>query len=73
MKLPFFTISHSNRSLEQFIPLLTEADIDLVADIRTVPRSRTNPQFNKDALLRSMRDEGSEKIQSSGEGAQNSG
>ena len=48
--LPFFTIGHSNRSLEDFIALLTEAKIALVADIRKFPRSRTNPQFNQDAL-----------------------
>jgi uncharacterized protein (DUF488 family) len=50
VKLPFFTIGHSNRSLEEFIELLTGARISLVADIRTVPRSRTNPQFNRDTL-----------------------
>jgi uncharacterized protein (DUF488 family) len=50
VKLPFFTIGHSNRSLEEFIELLTGAHINLVADIRTVPRSRTNPQFNEDRL-----------------------
>jgi len=48
--LPFFTIGHSNRSLEEFVAPLTGSEIDLVADIRTVPRSRTNPQFNKDTL-----------------------
>lgn len=50
MTLPFFTIGHSNRGLEEFVALLTGDEIDLVADIRTVPRSRTNPQFNKDTL-----------------------
>ncbi|KWV48546.1 DNA repair protein [Bradyrhizobium macuxiense] len=50
MTLPFFTIGHSNRSLEEFIALLTGAGIDRLVDIRTVPRSRTNPQFNKDTL-----------------------
>lgn len=50
MTLPFFTVGHSNRSLEDFIALLTAAGIDRVVDIRTVPRSRTNPQFNKDTL-----------------------
>ena len=50
MKLPFFTIGHSNRSLEEFAELLRGAEIDLVADIRTVPRSRANPQFNTDTL-----------------------
>jgi uncharacterized protein (DUF488 family) len=47
---PFFTIGHSNRSHEEFAALLTEGDIALVADIRKIPRSRTNPQFNADTL-----------------------
>lgn len=50
MRLPFFTIGHSNRSLEELIELLRAADIDLVVDIRRIPRSRTNPQFNQDTL-----------------------
>jgi uncharacterized protein (DUF488 family) len=50
MTLPFFTIGHSTRSLEEFVALLTEAGIERVVDVRTVPRSRTNPQFNKDTL-----------------------
>jgi uncharacterized protein (DUF488 family) len=50
VKLPFFTIGHSNRTLEAFIGLLREADIALVADIRTIPKSRTNPQFDKNTL-----------------------
>jgi len=50
VKLPFFTIGHSNRSVEEFAELLIGANIGLVADIRKVPMSRTNPQFNKDAL-----------------------
>lgn len=50
MTHPFFTIGHSNRSREEFAALLTAADIALVADIRKVPRSRANPQFNKDTL-----------------------
>jgi uncharacterized protein (DUF488 family) len=50
VKLPFFTIGHSNRSLEEFAGLLTGADVGLVADIRKVPRSRANPQFNEDRL-----------------------
>lgn len=54
MTLPFFTIGHSNRSLEAFVALLRDADIGLVADIRTVPRSRANPQFNKDTLPESL-------------------
>ncbi len=54
MTLPFFTIGHSNRSLEAFVTLLRDNEISLVADIRTVPRSRANPQFNKDTLPTSL-------------------
>jgi uncharacterized protein (DUF488 family) len=50
VKLPFFTVGHSNRSFEEFVELLHSADISLVADIRRIPRSRANPQFNQDAL-----------------------
>ncbi|HZP79381.1 MAG TPA: DUF488 domain-containing protein [Pseudolabrys sp.] len=45
-----FTIGHSTRSIDEFIALLQEHAIEIVVDVRTVPRSRTNPQFNADAL-----------------------
>jgi uncharacterized protein (DUF488 family) len=48
--LPFFTIGHSSRSLAAFAALLEAAGIGLIADIRTVPRSRANPQFDRDSL-----------------------
>jgi uncharacterized protein (DUF488 family) len=51
---PFFTIGHSNRSIGAFVELLEEVDTRILADIRTVPRSRTNPQFNGDTLARSL-------------------
>lgn len=44
------TIGHSTRTLDEFAALLKANGVTLVADIRTVPRSRHNPQFNKDAL-----------------------
>ncbi len=47
---PIFTIGHSTRTLEQFIDLLRAHEVELVADVRTVPRSRHNPQFNRDTL-----------------------
>src|SRR5690349_9991807 len=50
MKLPFFTIGHSNRGFEDFVELLSGAEIGLVADIRKIPRSRANPQFNEATL-----------------------
>ena len=54
MKLPFFTIGHSNRSFEEFVELLRGAEIDLVADVRKFPRSRANPQFNDDTLAEGL-------------------
>lgn len=47
---PFFTIGHSTRSISEFAELLQQAQVQLVVDVRSVPRSRTNPQFNRDAL-----------------------
>ncbi len=47
---PFFTIGHSTRPLEEFITLLRAHDVTLVADVRTVPRSRHNPQYNRETL-----------------------
>src|SRR5690606_25968236 len=54
MKLPFYTIGHSTRTLEEFVALLRVAAVSAVADIRTVPRSRTNPQYNQDTLPESL-------------------
>ena len=48
--LPFYTIGHSTRTIPEFVELLRAAGVEMVADIRTVPRSRTNPQYNKDVL-----------------------
>ena len=50
VKLPLFTIGHSNQSVEKFVELLRQADVAIVADIRKIPRSRTNPQFNQQTL-----------------------
>jgi uncharacterized protein (DUF488 family) len=50
MTCPFYTIGHSTRSIEEFVTLLQACNVRLVVDVRTVPRSRTNPQYNRDAL-----------------------
>jgi uncharacterized protein (DUF488 family) len=50
----FFTIGHSTRSIDEFSGLLHEAEIRLVVDVRTVPRSRTNPQFNADSFSEAL-------------------
>ena len=54
MKFPFFTIGHSTRPIGEFIDLLTASEIGIVVDVRTVPRSRTNPQYNREALPESL-------------------
>ena len=46
----FVTIGHSTRPVEAFAGLLKAAEVRLVVDVRTVPRSRTNPQFNRDVI-----------------------
>ncbi|MFN3388142.1 MAG: DUF488 family protein [Allosphingosinicella sp.] len=50
MPKPFFTIGHSTRTIPEFVALLRAGAVGLVVDIRTVPRSRTNPHYNEDAL-----------------------
>jgi len=54
MKLPgggtIFTIGHSTRTLDEFVALLRQVDITLLVDVRSIPRSRTTPQFNGDTL-----------------------
>jgi uncharacterized protein (DUF488 family) len=50
----FFTIGHSTRPIDEFTALLMAAEVKLVVDVRTFPRSRTNPQFNRDALPTSL-------------------
>ena len=45
-----FTIGHSTRTFAELIALLREARIELLVDVRSIPRSRTNPQFNIDVL-----------------------
>jgi len=48
------TIGHSNRSIGTFVELLRANEIVRVLDVRTVPRSRHNPQFNRETLAESM-------------------
>ena len=46
----FHTIGHSTRSISELVELLQSAGVKVLADVRAIPRSRTNPQFNLDAL-----------------------
>jgi uncharacterized protein (DUF488 family) len=54
MSKEFFTIGHATRPIVLFIEILKEADARLVVDVRTAPRSRTNPQFDRDTLAASL-------------------
>ncbi len=56
--LTVFTIGHSTRTLDEFIGLLKTYAVSLVVDVRTVPRSRHNPQFNKETLPASLKPSG---------------
>ena len=49
-----FTVGHSTRTLDSFIDLLRERGVKRLVDIRTVPRSRHNPQFNKETLPQAL-------------------
>ncbi len=61
-KRTIYTIGHSNRPLEDFIELLTENSIERLVDVRSIPMSRANPQFNKSALTKSLEDSGIEYL-----------
>jgi uncharacterized protein (DUF488 family) len=52
------TIGHSTRALEEFIGLLQAHAVSRVVDVRTIPRSRYNPQFNQDSLADSLKKAG---------------
>ena len=54
MPHPFYTIGHGTRSLVDFVALLQGVEVTLLIDVRTTPRSRTNPQYNRDALPASL-------------------
>ena len=53
--LPVLTIGHSTRSINEFIRLLTAHGVDRVIDIRTIPRSRHNPEFSRGLLSHALR------------------
>jgi uncharacterized protein (DUF488 family) len=52
------TIGHSTRTIDEFIGLLRAHAASQVVDVRTIPRSRHNPQFNKDSLPGSLKKAG---------------
>lgn len=56
MKKPFiFTVGHSTRSIDEFVELLQAHAIKEIIDVRSIPKSRHNPQFNEDTLKESLK------------------
>lgn len=53
-----FTIGHSTRTIAEFVALLRRVNLDLVVDVRSIPRSRAAPQFDRDTLPESLAAEG---------------
>jgi uncharacterized protein (DUF488 family) len=53
-----FTIGHSTRTIEEFIEILKHYGIKKVVDIRTIPKSRHNPQFNEESLVETLKSAG---------------
>lgn len=53
-----YTIGHSTRSAEDFVALLRAHGIETLVDVRTIPRSRHNPQFNTDTLAQTLAQHG---------------
>jgi len=53
-----YTVGHSTRTIEQLIELLRAHGIEELVDVRTVPRSRHNPQFGKEELAASLQHAG---------------
>jgi uncharacterized protein (DUF488 family) len=50
-----FTIGHSTRTIGEFIEILKAHGVQRVMDVRSIPRSRHNPQFNRELLARRLR------------------
>lgn len=62
LKMPpiVLTVGHSTRPIEEFVHLLDAHGVKRLVDVRTVPRSRHNPQFNKDSLPEALKHAGIE-------------
>lgn len=53
-----YTIGHSTYPIDRFIKILQAYEIEMVVDVRTIPKSRHNPQFNKDNLRQELQKHG---------------
>jgi uncharacterized protein (DUF488 family) len=57
-----YTLGHSTRSIDEFVSILKHYEIEIVVDVRTVPRSKHNPQFEGSSLEKSLEENGSSYI-----------
>ena len=67
-KRTLYTIGHSTRTVEALIEMLRGAHVARLVDIRSIPRSRTNPQFNEDVLPATLHEAGIAYLQLPGLG-----
>jgi uncharacterized protein (DUF488 family) len=68
-----YTIGHSNRSIEFFIGMLRSFGIQVLADVRSMPGSKYNPQFNRAALMKSLEEAGIKYLHFPGLGGKQTG
>jgi len=57
-----FSIGHSNRGLDELVSVLKRYGVETLADIRTLPRSRRNPHFDKESLEKELPSNGIEYV-----------
>jgi uncharacterized protein (DUF488 family) len=50
-----FTVGHSTRSIDELVAILRAHGVERLVDVRTIPRSRHNPQFNRETLSKALR------------------
>lgn len=55
-KYTVYTVGHSNHSLNYFMELIKDFSVNCIVDVRSVPASSYNPQFNKESLQLSLKD-----------------
>jgi uncharacterized protein (DUF488 family) len=53
-----FTVGHSTRSLDELVKILRAHGVERLVDVRTIPRSRHNPQFNRETLSKALHNRG---------------
>ena len=54
MNKVIYTIGHSTHPIDEFIKIIQAYEVETVVDVRTIPKSRHNPQFNKDDLTANL-------------------